>query len=130
MAATFVDSSCLVALALEEPSARRVAALLDGFARRLASNLLEADDRVTVPAELLDDAFDLERSLRHIDGVFAALDALEFQVHCDLFENPTSRHADYLLPVRTPWEREGLRIGNSELVDSMIHDGLWCPFCN
>ena len=41
----------------------------------------------------------------------AALDALEFQVHCDLFENPTSRHADYLLPVRTPWEREGLRIG-------------------
>lgn len=41
----------------------------------------------------------------------AALDALEFQVHCDLFENPTARHADYLLPVRTPWEREGLRIG-------------------
>lgn len=41
----------------------------------------------------------------------AALDALEFQVHCDLFENPTARHADYLLPVRTPWEREGLRVG-------------------
>lgn len=41
----------------------------------------------------------------------AALDALEFQVHCDLFENPTARHADYLLPVSTPWEREGLRIG-------------------
>jgi uncharacterized protein with PIN domain len=29
MAATFVDSSCLVALALEEPDAGRVAALLD-----------------------------------------------------------------------------------------------------
>lgn len=41
----------------------------------------------------------------------AALDALEFQVHVDLFENPTARHADYLLPARTPWEREGLRIG-------------------
>jgi anaerobic selenocysteine-containing dehydrogenase/ferredoxin-NADP reductase len=41
----------------------------------------------------------------------AALQALEFQVHCDLFENPTARHADYLLPVATPWEREGLRIG-------------------
>ena len=41
----------------------------------------------------------------------AALDALELQVHIDLFENPTARHADYLLPARTPWEREGLRIG-------------------
>jgi anaerobic selenocysteine-containing dehydrogenase/ferredoxin-NADP reductase len=40
-----------------------------------------------------------------------ALQALEFQVHCDLFETPTGRYADYLLPVNTPWEREGLRIG-------------------
>ena len=24
--------------------------------------------------------------------------------------------------------REGLRMGNGELVDSMIHDGLWCAF--
>ena len=40
-----------------------------------------------------------------------ALQALDFQVHCDLFETPTARHADYLLPVNTPWEREGLRIG-------------------
>lgn len=41
----------------------------------------------------------------------AALSALEFQVHCDVFENPTARHADYLLPVGTPYEREALRIG-------------------
>lgn len=41
----------------------------------------------------------------------AALQALDFQVHCDLFETPTGRHADYLLPVDTPWEREALRIG-------------------
>lgn len=41
----------------------------------------------------------------------AALRGLEFQVHVDLFENPTARHADYLLPACTPWEREGLRIG-------------------
>jgi acetyl-CoA C-acetyltransferase len=26
--------------------------------------------------------------------------------------------------------REGLRMGNAELVDSMIHDGLWCAFEN
>lgn len=40
-----------------------------------------------------------------------ALAALEFHVHCDLFETPGARYADILLPVGTPWEREGLRIG-------------------
>jgi adenylosuccinate lyase len=39
--------------------------------------LLDADDRVRVPAAVLDDAFDVERSLRHAPRVFAALDALE-----------------------------------------------------
>jgi anaerobic selenocysteine-containing dehydrogenase len=40
-----------------------------------------------------------------------ALSQLEFHVHCDLFETPTAKYADILLPVNTPWEREGLRIG-------------------
>lgn len=40
-----------------------------------------------------------------------ALGALEFHVHCDLFETPTMRFADIVLPVNTSWEREGLRIG-------------------
>jgi len=39
--------------------------------------LLEADERVTVPTSVLDDAFDVERSLRHVPRVFAALDALD-----------------------------------------------------
>src|SRR5436309_10659848 len=30
----------------------------------------------------------------------------------------------YLLPL----VRDGLRMGNAELVDSMINDGLWCAF--
>jgi adenylosuccinate lyase len=38
--------------------------------------LLEADERVTLSAAALDAAFDLERSLRNTDRVFAALDAL------------------------------------------------------
>lgn len=38
--------------------------------------LLEADDRVTVRADLLDEAFDLDRSLRHVGRVFEALDAV------------------------------------------------------
>ncbi|WAL84102.1 molybdopterin-dependent oxidoreductase [Pandoraea sp. XJJ-1] len=40
-----------------------------------------------------------------------ALEALEFHVHCDLFETPSARFADIVLPVNTPWEREGLRAG-------------------
>ena len=33
-------------------------------------------------------------------------------------------NAPYLLP----GAREGLRMGNSQIVDSMVHDGLWCAF--
>ena len=40
-----------------------------------------------------------------------AMKALEFHVHCDLFETPSARYADILLPVCSPWEREGLRVG-------------------
>src|SRR5215216_4197369 len=35
-------------------------------------------------------------------------------------------NAPYLMPKA----REGYRLGNGELVDSMIHDGLWCAFEN
>src|SRR5947208_12744515 len=34
------------------------------------------------------------------------------------------RSCPYLLPR----VRDGLRMGNAEVVDSMIHDGLWCAF--
>lgn len=40
-----------------------------------------------------------------------ALQALDFYVHCDTFENPSARFADILLPVNTPWEREALQVG-------------------
>src|SRR5215510_2569476 len=33
-------------------------------------------------------------------------------------------------PYLLPRVREGLRMGNSTVVDSMINDGLWCPFEN
>lgn len=35
-------------------------------------------------------------------------------------------NAPYLIPKA----REGYRLGNGELVDTMIHDGLWCAFEN
>ena len=31
-------------------------------------------------------------------------------------------------PYLLPGAREGLRMGNATLVDSMVHDGLWCAF--
>jgi anaerobic selenocysteine-containing dehydrogenase/ferredoxin-NADP reductase len=57
----------------------------------------------------------------------AALQALDFQVHCDLFETPTARHADYLLPVNTPWEREALRIGFEISAEAEEHIQLRQP---
>jgi acetyl-CoA C-acetyltransferase len=33
-------------------------------------------------------------------------------------------------PYLLPRVREGLRLGNGEIVDSMVHDGLWCAFEN
>ena len=33
-------------------------------------------------------------------------------------------------PYALPQAREGYRMGNGQLVDLMIHDGLWCPFEN
>jgi anaerobic selenocysteine-containing dehydrogenase len=41
----------------------------------------------------------------------AALAALEFYVHADLFMNPTAELADIVLPVASPFEREALKIG-------------------
>ncbi|WP_241299704.1 molybdopterin-dependent oxidoreductase [Burkholderia stabilis] len=58
-------------------------------------------------------AFGTNMVMSQADGGIArdALCALDFHVHCDLFETPSSRYADILLPVNTPWEREGLRLG-------------------
>ena len=41
----------------------------------------------------------------------AALRALDFYVHADMFMNPTAECADIVLPVDMPWERDALRMG-------------------
>ena len=41
----------------------------------------------------------------------AALSALDFHVHVDMFMNPTAENADIVLPASLPWEREALKIG-------------------
>ena len=40
-----------------------------------------------------------------------ALAALELFVHADMVPTPTARFADIVLPVASPWEREGLQAG-------------------
>ena len=37
--------------------------------------------------------------------------ALDLYVHADMFLNPTAHYADLVLPVASPWEREGLAAG-------------------
>jgi anaerobic selenocysteine-containing dehydrogenase len=51
--------------------------------------------------------------LAHADGRRgrAALEALDFYAHADLFMNPTAELADVVLPVASVFEREGLKIG-------------------
>ena len=51
----------------------------------------------------------------------AALSALEFQVHCDLFMNPTAESADIILPVASPWEFEALRTGFEISLEAQEH---------
>lgn len=50
----YVDSSCLVALAFDEPGARKLAARLRRFDRLFSSNLLEAELRSALVREGLD----------------------------------------------------------------------------
>ena len=38
-----------------------------------------------------------------------ALESLDFMVAADLFMTPTTAHADIVLPVNTPWERDNVR---------------------
>ncbi len=37
-----------------------------------------------------------------------ALKSLDFYIHADLFMTPTAHYADVVLPVASPWEREGV----------------------
>ena len=51
MKVAYVDTSCLVALAFDEPSARTLTARLRQFDRLISSNLLEAELRAALTRE-------------------------------------------------------------------------------
>ena len=50
----------------------------------------------------------------------AALEALEFHVHVDMFMNPTAENADIVLPASMPWDAEALEILGR--VDTLVID--------
>ena len=54
MAFAYVDSSCLVAVAFDEPGARKLATRLRRFERLFSSNLLEAELRAALSREGVD----------------------------------------------------------------------------
>jgi predicted nucleic acid-binding protein len=54
MSLAYVDTSCLVAIAFDEPGATRLAARLHRFDRLFASNLLEAELRSALAREGVD----------------------------------------------------------------------------
>lgn len=54
MRLAYVDTSCLVAIAFDEPSSNRLARRLEGYDRLLASNLLEAELRSACVREKAD----------------------------------------------------------------------------
>jgi uncharacterized protein with PIN domain len=70
--AVFVDTSCLVAIALEEPDATRLRARIMRAPTRIASTLAEAELLATLTREHLDHGNDavpgLSSGLRRRDG--------------------------------------------------------------
>lgn len=103
MTVAYVDSSCLVALVLGEPSAPRVARILRPFTRLVSSNLLEAEVRSALGRERVVPAADMftglgwvlpERALAREFERVAVLGALRgadlWHVACALYLDPTA----------------------------------------
>ncbi len=67
--------------------------------------------------------------MAHADGVRgkAALAALDFHLHADLFMNPSAEMADLVLPAASPFETEGLKIGFEVSPDACSHIQLRRP---
>lgn len=55
MSLAYVDTSCLVAVAFDEPGAQELALQLEGYDRLVASNLLEAELRSALTRENVTD---------------------------------------------------------------------------
>jgi anaerobic selenocysteine-containing dehydrogenase len=47
----------------------------------------------------------------HTPQLAPAMRALDFYIHADMFLNPSAAYADLVLPVASPWEREGVAAG-------------------
>lgn len=103
MAAAYVDSSCVVAVALAEPGARQVAIAIRRYERCFAANLLEAEvqaalarERAVMPPGLLDGlewvlpTRALHEEIERVSRAGALRGADLWHVACALYLDPTA----------------------------------------
>lgn len=109
MAVAYLDSSCVVAVALGEVSATRVDALLRRFERLISSNLLEADvraaltrERATVPPTMFA-AIDwvlpkrtLSPELERVVEAGSLRGADSWHVACALYLDPSASEVEFV----------------------------------
>jgi uncharacterized protein with PIN domain len=123
VAAAYVDSSCLVAIAFGEPSARKAAKALRRHSPLLASNLVEAEVRAALAREdtpVGSDIFEgiswvfpdralsaeLQRALEH--GRLHGADL--WHVACALYLDPTASELVFL-SLDVPQQRTAAALG-------------------
>jgi predicted nucleic acid-binding protein len=109
MSAAYLDTSCLVAIAFEEPGHEAIADRLDGLDQRFASNLLEAELRAALRrAEAGDgDALmvglswvlpdrALTRELESVVEAGALRGADAWHLACALYVSPNAHELEFL----------------------------------
>jgi hypothetical protein len=123
MAAAYVDSSCLVAIAFGEPGARTVAKAIRSASQLIASNLAEAEVRAALAREntpVSEDVFagmswvfpdraltpELRRALDH--GRLRGADL--WHVACALYLDPTASELRFLT-LDVPQQRVAAALG-------------------
>lgn len=109
MAVAYLDSSCIVAMAFGEPSARRIQAAIARHDRCVASNLVEAEvmaalvrEQVPPPADLFD-GLDwvhpnraMSEELTRVLAKGSLRGADLWHVACALFLDPTAAELTFL----------------------------------
>lgn len=110
MTVAYIDTSCLVAVAFDEPGASQVARRLDRYDRLLASNLLEAELRSSLVREEVEERADallswiswiypnrpLSPEFRRIAGVGSVKGADMWHLAHALFLAPDGKGIDFL----------------------------------
>jgi hypothetical protein len=123
VAAAYVDSSCLVAIAFGEPSARKAAKALRSHSPLLASNLVEAEVRAALSREDTPAGSDIFEGIRWVFPDRALTAELQraldhgrlrgadlWHVACALYLDPTASELVFLT-LDVPQQRVAAALG-------------------